>query len=129
MQKLNAVASMMVLTGSTEQDVIDRVIEFRKEFRDKPPLAQRHTQTCKQSTRHTAVFEKTGKYVVLGMLWLINWNRKKMYSDAYSMDIVDGQKTIVCKLKNNPMGITSIGYPTDELRISLIGLSRCRLMM
>ena len=33
------------------------------------------------------------------------------------MDIVDGQKTIVCKLKNNPMGITSIGYPTDELRI------------
>jgi hypothetical protein len=26
-------------------------------------------------------------------------------------------KTIVCKLKENPMGLTSIGYPTDEKRI------------
>ena len=33
------------------------------------------------------------------------------------MDIIDGQKCIVCKLKDNPMGYTSIAYPTDELRI------------
>ena len=26
-------------------------------------------------------------------------------------------KTIVCKLKDNPMGYTSVGYPTDELHI------------
>jgi len=26
-------------------------------------------------------------------------------------------KTIVCKLRDNPLGITSIGYPTDESRI------------
>jgi len=26
-------------------------------------------------------------------------------------------KVIVCKLKNNPMGYTSVAYPTDELRL------------
>jgi hypothetical protein len=44
----------------------------------------------------------------------VNYNRlKKMNGDKYSIPIVDGMKTIVCKLKPNPMGLTSIGYPTD----------------
>ena len=33
------------------------------------------------------------------------------------MDITDGMKVIVCKLKSNPMGVTSIAYPTDEMRL------------
>jgi hypothetical protein len=33
------------------------------------------------------------------------------------MAIVDGMKTIVCKLKSNPLGFTSVGYPTDETHI------------
>jgi len=33
------------------------------------------------------------------------------------MQIVDGMKTIVCKLKPNALGWTSIGYPTDEQRL------------
>ena len=54
-----------------------------------------------------------------GMLGLaLNWNTmKKMNSDNYSQTIVDGMKTIVCKLKPNPLNWTSIGYPTDELHI------------
>ena len=48
----------------------------------------------------------------------LNWNNlRKMNSDNYSMQIVDGMKTIVCKLKDNPLGWTSIGYPTDELHL------------
>ena len=48
----------------------------------------------------------------------INWNAmKKMNSDNYSMAIVDGMKTIVCKLKPNALGWTSIGYPTDEMHL------------
>ena len=48
----------------------------------------------------------------------INYNRmRRMNSDKYSMEIMDGMKTIVCKLKANPMGFTSIGYPTDETRL------------
>ena len=33
------------------------------------------------------------------------------------MEITDGMKTIVCKLKDNPLQLKSIGYPTDENRI------------
>jgi hypothetical protein len=33
------------------------------------------------------------------------------------MKIVDGMKIIVCKLKPNPLKMTSIAYPTDELRL------------
>ena len=40
-----------------------------------------------------------------------------MHSDSRSLEIVDGMKTIVCKLRDNPLGLTSIGYPTDESRI------------
>ena len=40
-----------------------------------------------------------------------------MNSDSYSMEITDGMKTIVCKLRPNPMGITSIAYPIDEKKI------------
>ena len=29
----------------------------------------------------------------------------------------DGMKVIVCKLKQNPLGYTSVAYPTDELHI------------
>jgi hypothetical protein len=48
----------------------------------------------------------------------INWNMlKKLNGDNYSMTITDGFKVIVCKLKPNPMGLTSVAYPIDELRL------------
>ena len=33
------------------------------------------------------------------------------------MEITDGMKVIVCKLKSNPMQMTSIAYPIDEMRL------------
>ena len=48
----------------------------------------------------------------------LNWNTlRRMNSDNYSMQIVDGMKVIVCKLKSNALGWTSIAYPTDELHL------------
>ena len=48
----------------------------------------------------------------------LNWNNlKKMHSDKYSMEIHDGMKVIVCKLKKNPLEYTSVAYPTDEMHI------------
>jgi hypothetical protein len=48
----------------------------------------------------------------------LNWNTlKRMFDDKYSMQITDGAKVIVCKLKDNPMGYTSVAYPVDELRL------------
>jgi hypothetical protein len=40
-----------------------------------------------------------------------------MNGDKYSLEIVDGMKVIVCKLKQNPLNYTSVAYPTDELRL------------
>jgi hypothetical protein len=40
-----------------------------------------------------------------------------MNGDKYSQEIVDGMKVIVCKLRPNPLGYTSVAYPTDELRL------------
>ena len=40
-----------------------------------------------------------------------------MNGDRYSMEIQDGFKVIVCKLKPNPMNMTSIAYPVDELQL------------
>jgi hypothetical protein len=48
----------------------------------------------------------------------LNWNNlRRMHSDNYSMQIVDGMKVIVCKVKSNPLGYTSVAYPTDESHI------------
>ena len=48
----------------------------------------------------------------------INWNTlRDMNGDKYSMQIVDGMKVIVCKLRPNPLGFTSVAYPVDELRL------------
>jgi len=48
----------------------------------------------------------------------LNYNYlRKMNNDQYSQKIVDGMKVIVCSLKDNPLGFTSVAYPTDELRL------------
>jgi hypothetical protein len=48
----------------------------------------------------------------------INYNRlREMNGDKYSVQIVDGMKVCVCKVKNNAMGYTSVAYPVDEQRI------------
>ncbi len=106
----------MVLTGGQEQSVLERIKEFRKPFREKPGWEKGTPKRVNNLTNHTAKYDKTGKCGVGHALAAINYNRlRKMNSDAYSMEITDGMKTIVCKLKPNPMGFTSIGYPTDSI--------------
>jgi hypothetical protein len=69
-------------------------------------------------TKHTEIYEKTKKCGVGHAMAAINWNYlRRMHNDNYSMKIVDGMKIIVCKLKPNPLGMNSIAYPTDELRL------------
>lgn len=107
-----------VLTGVSEADIMDKIVQFRKEFRSKPSWEKGTPKRVNNLTHHTAVYERTGKCGVGHAMAAINWNRlKRMHSDQYSIGITDGMKTIVCKLRNNPMQITSIGIPTDEKRI------------
>ena len=48
----------------------------------------------------------------------LNYNYlRRVNGDQYSQKIIDGMKVIVCKLKSNALGFTSIAYPVDELRL------------
>ena len=118
MQKFLEEILMMVLCGQDKQDVIDAINEFRTRFKERPGWEKGTPKRVNNLTKHTEVFNKTGKCGVGHAMAAINWNRlRKAYSDNRSMEITDGMKVIVCKLKSNPMGITSIAYPIDEMRL------------
>lgn len=118
MQKFLEKILLMVLKGQDRMDVVDAINEFRTAFKERPGWEKGTPKRVNNLTKHTEVFEKTGKCGVGHALAAINWNRfKRAFGDRRSMDITDGMKVIVCKLKSNPMGITSIAYPIDELRL------------
>ena len=82
------------------------------------PWTKGSPRSVNNLTKHTAVFEKTGKCGVGHARASINYNYlRRLNSDNYSQKIMDGSKIVVCKLKDNPLGFTSIAYPVDELRI------------
>lgn len=106
------------LEGASEEDIIARIKEFRQEFRAMPPWEKGTPKRVNNLTKYTKQWKKTGKCGVGHVMAAINYNRlREMHSDNYSLEIVDGMKTIVCKLKPNPLNLTSIGIPTDEKRI------------
>jgi DNA polymerase elongation subunit (family B) len=108
-----------VLTGCTKEHIYDKVREFKLLFQDRPAWEKGTPKRVNNLTKYTAEESRLGKANMPGHVRAaMNWNNlRKMYSDNYSMQIVDGMKTIVCKLKDNPLGYTSVGYPTDELHI------------
>lgn len=108
-----------VLTGVEKEEILEYISNFRLEFN---AMLSWHKGTPKRVNNITAYRlkeEKTGKSSMPGHVRAsINWNTlKRINNDKYSMPIVDGSKVIVCKLKNNPLGYTSIAYPIDELRL------------
>jgi len=110
---------LSVLTGAKEEQILESISEFRTQFRGRPGWEKGSPKRANNVTDYLAKQKKHGKVNMPGHVRAsINWNTlKDMNSDNYSMNIVDGMKVIVCKLKNNPMGYTSVAYPTDELRL------------
>tara|TARA_R110000850_G_scaffold96161_2_gene201297 strand:- start:1177 stop:3861 length:2685 start_codon:yes stop_codon:yes gene_type:complete len=107
-----------VLHGAAEGEMIERILEFRKEFKAMPAWEKGTPKRVNNLTKYTKEWKKTGKCRVGHVTAAINYNRlREMHKDQYSLEITDGMKTIVCKLKPNPLGMTSIGIPTDEKRI------------
>lgn len=108
-----------VLNGAEEQEILDRITEFRTEFKSRPGWEKGSPKRANNITDYEAKEKKQGKANMPGHVRAsINWNTlKRMNGDKYSMGIVDGMKVIVCKVKTNPLGYTSVAYPTDELRL------------
>jgi DNA polymerase elongation subunit (family B) len=118
MQKFLEEALTMTLEGVSEHDVMSRVKQFREEFKSRPGWEKGTPKRVNNLTKHTDVYKKTGKCGVGHAMAAINWNRfKEAFGDRRSMDITDGQKAIVCKLRSNNYNITSIAYPIDEMNL------------
>ena len=125
-----------VLTGAEEQEILDKIVEFRKEYREKPSWEKGSPKRVNNLTSYKGKMKKferdrkiahnnnktTGdikKPAMPGHVTAaLNWNKlREINSDNYANEIVDGMKTVVCRLKDNPLGMTSVGYPTDETRL------------
>jgi DNA polymerase elongation subunit (family B) len=109
----------MVLMGKDEQEVLDMITKFRTLFKGRPGWEKGSPKRANKITEYQGKETKAGKTNMPGHVRAsINWNTlKRMYGDKYSMGITDGAKVIVCKLKPNPLGFTSVAYPVDELRL------------
>jgi DNA polymerase elongation subunit (family B) len=109
----------MVLTGNSEEEVLEAITEFRQKFKQMAGWEIGSPKRANNMTKYTAAEEKQGRANMPGHVRAsMNWNRcREIYGDKFSLPILDGAKVIVCKLKNNPLGYTSVAYPVDELRI------------
>jgi DNA polymerase elongation subunit (family B) len=109
----------MVLTGSSEREVLDFISEFRIAFKARPGWEKGSPKRANNITEYQNKEERQGKANMPGHVRAsINWNTlKRMFDDKYSMNITDGAKVIVCKLKDNPLEYSSVAYPVDELRL------------
>lgn len=115
-QKFLTDVLMMALSGSTEDEIREFIKNFRDEFRNWPGWEKGSPKRVNNLTEKVALEEKLGKINMAGhQRASMEWNKlKKRFKDHYSMEIQDGFKVVVCKLKRNPLGITSIAYPVDQ---------------
>jgi DNA polymerase elongation subunit (family B) len=108
-----------VLNGAEKEDVLEYITNFRTEFKTRPGWEKGSPKRANNITEYAAKEKKAGKTNMPGHVRAsLNWNTlKRIMDDKYSMNIVDGAKVIVCKIKENPMGFISVAYPVDELRL------------
>ena len=108
-----------VLNGAGSEEVLQYITDFRTEFKTRPGWEKGSPKRANNITEYQAKEKKAGKANMPGHVRAsLNWNTlKRMNGDKYSMAVTDGAKVIVCKVKDNPMGYTSVAYPVDELRL------------
>lgn len=108
-----------VLTDVDQSTILDMITEFRMAFKSRPAWEKGTPKRVNNLGKFLTQETEKGKTTMPGHVRAsINWNAlKRVYGDKYSLSIVDGFKVIVCKLKPNPLGYTSVAYPIDELRL------------
>jgi len=108
-----------VLTGRGRDDIVEKIREFKYTFAERPGWEKGSPKRVNNLTMYGQKETREGRTNMPGHVRAaLNWNTmRRMNSDNYSMQIMDGMKVIVCKLKTNPLEWTSIAYPTDELHL------------
>jgi len=105
-----------VLNGGDKDPIIEKIRNFKMLFKERPGWEKGSPKRVNNLTMYGNKEIKEGKTNMPGHVRAaLNWNNlRRMNSDNYSMAVTDGMKVIVCKLRPNPLGWTSIAYPTDE---------------
>lgn len=109
------------LNGKSKEDIIEQIKTFKEYLQKQPswikgsPKAVNRLTWYEEKELNSAVGRANMPGHVRASL---NWNYlRRLNNDNHSQKIVDGMKIVVCKLRNNPIGFTSIAYPTDEIRL------------
>jgi len=104
-----------LLDGVPRENIIQSIVDFKETFLDRPAWEKGTPKRVNNLTKFTKLLSK-GKANLPGHVRAsINWNSmRRMKSDQHSLEITDGQKVIVCTLKNNVLGYTSVSYPIDQ---------------
>ncbi len=118
---------MDTLTDKGEAAVIEKVRLFKEKFESMKPWQQGTPRAVNRLTHYREKIADAGvkklKGIESGNLHVpghvsasLAWNNlKESNMDHHTMRIVDGQKVIVCKLKETTDNrLTSIAYPVDE---------------
>jgi DNA polymerase elongation subunit (family B) len=105
-----------VLNNVDRGPIIEKIREFKYKFKERPGWEKGSPKRVNNLTMYGNKEIKQGKTNMPGHVRAaLNWNNlRRMNSDNYSMAVTDGMKVIVCKLRPNPLGWTSVAYPTDE---------------
>lgn len=115
------VLSMVIQEGKGREEIIDSIKEFKRKLSEQDSWTKGSPKSVNKLTYYgdLEANSKTGKANMPGHVRAaLNYNYlRRVNGDNYSMKIVDGMKVIVCKLKQNALGFTSVAYPTDELRL------------
>jgi hypothetical protein len=108
-----------LLKGMTIDDIIKQIVTFKEKFSSLPVYEKGTPKRVNKLTYYGDLIKRgLGNKVPGHVRASINWNSlRQLNHDNYSMMITDGMKVIVCKMKDNPIGYTSVAYPIDETRL------------
>lgn len=118
----------LVLEGTNRDVIIKEIREFKHLLSKNDPWTKGRPMGVKKITHYVELLKResqsttrrvTKKVSPPGHVNAsINWNfLRDMNGDKYSQKIVDGMKIVVCQLKDNPLQMTSVAYPVDQLRL------------
>ena len=115
------ILQMVLQQGKGREEVIEAIKDFKRILTAQDSWTKGSPKGVNKLTYYGNLESKsaTGRANMPGHVRAaLNYNYlRRVNGDQYSQQIIDGMKVIVCKLKSNALGFTSIAYPVDELRL------------
>jgi hypothetical protein len=115
------VLCMVIQDGKQRDEVIEKVKEFKRVLSAQESWTKGSPKSVNKLTMYgdkEANSAKGRENMPGHVRAALNYNYlRRVHGDQYSQKIVDGMKIVVCKLKPNQLGFTSVAYPVDELRL------------